>query len=203
MEVVAEVMEQEHSGQFPISAIGSRPEREICAVYNNLTTLALRIRSREWSPDNPRSAAAMVSVHVDTVHSSPGGSDNGANVAVAIETARSLVRASNEFNLMQNAVVFMFISGEEDGLMGAHGVVTQHPWFSNVKFVLNLEAMGNGGKQQLFQSTSGIAGVNLLTLWASNTKVPSGTVIATDIFKSGIISSDTDHRCVVAARREI
>ena len=60
----------------------------------------------------------MVSVHVDTVHVSPGGSDNGANVAVAIETARSLVRSCNTLALMKNAVVFMFISGEEDGLMG-------------------------------------------------------------------------------------
>jgi hypothetical protein len=55
--------------------------------------------------------------------------------------------------LRNGAVVVIFSSGEEEGFLGAHGVVTTHPWYPEVRCVLNLEAMGNGGPHRMFQAT--------------------------------------------------
>lgn len=39
---------------------------------------------------------------------------------------------------MRAAVVFMFVSGEEEGFLGAHGVCHSHPWRHHIHSVLNL-----------------------------------------------------------------
>ena len=46
----------------------------------------------------------------------------------------------------------------------------------------------------MFQVTRGASSDALLRLWSRSAPRPSGTVIASDIFASGLISSDTDHR---------
>ena len=41
--------------------------------------------------------------------------------------------------------------GEEEGLVGAHSFMTQHPWRKSFCAAVDLEAMGVGGKTYLFQ----------------------------------------------------
>ena len=214
-----DVVEHSHSGQFPLH-VGGDPRHEQLMVYENLPSLAIRIRRRDDSlprdgKERERTlerTALLVSVHVDTVHVSPGGSDNAASAAVAVELVRNVVadadalfgaekgaeegshESSEEGVRRKGALVVIFSSGEEDGLAGAHGVVTSHPWFPQVGFAVNLEAMGAGGPHRMFQATRGVLTSRFLRMWSDASRKPVGTVVASDVFAAGLIASDTDHR---------
>lgn len=204
-----DVVEHSHSGQFPLH-VGGDPRHEQLMVYENLASLAIRIRRRDDSvpPDakERERTALLVSVHVDSVHVSPGGSDNAASAAVAVELVRNVVtdavalfgakEGAKEGDESSNrgALVVIFSSGEEDGLAGAHGLATSHPWFPQIGFSVNLEAMGNGGPHRMFQATPGVLTSRFLRMWSDASRKPVGTVVASDVFAAGLIASDTDHR---------
>ena len=216
--VVVDVTRTTHAGQFALAGPGARGDRETTMAYAGLTVLAIRVRDASWDADDPGSPAAMLAAHVDTVHVSPGGSDNGLSVAVAVETARAFAAglvddhanhaaaaaAALKSNLSETsppaprpgALIAAFVSAEEDGFKGAHAFATSHPWMTHARrgCVLNLESMGAGGPHRMFQVTRGASSDALLRLWSRSAPRPSGTVIASDIFASGLISSDTDHR---------
>ena len=210
-------------------------------VYGDVTSVAVRFRRADdedggeggdaasadaTSADEEEykyanNGAVMISAHVDSVHVSPGGSDNAINVGIALEVARALGAAAaaagdddedktrnvrnrnvrnrnvrNPWASRANAgsVIVVFVSAEEEGFHGAHGVATTHPWFPSVTCALNLEAMGNGGPHRMFQVTAGGDSIQLLKLWSKAAPRPSGTAVASDVFAAGVIKSDTDHR---------
>ena len=219
-----DIVEHSHSGQFPLH-VGGDTRHEQLMVYGDLASLAIRIRSRDDDvpPEGKGRArsAMLVSVHVDSVHTSPGGSDNAASAAVAVELVRNVVADADALfgvglrgtetsrvkpglagteesrpdpTSARGALIVMFSTGEEDGLVGAHGLVTTHPWFPQVGFAVNLEAMGNGGPHRMFQATPGVLTSRFLRMWSEASRKPSGTVVASDVFAAGLIASDTDHR---------
>ncbi|KAG5094535.1 hypothetical protein JHK84_050123 [Glycine max] len=53
---------------------------------------------------------------------------------------------------LERAVIFLFNTGEEEGLNGAHSFITQHPWSKTIRVAIDLEAMGIGGKSIIFQN---------------------------------------------------
>ena len=238
--VVVDVLRASHSGQFPLNP-GGDPNKEITMVYGDVTSVAVRFRRADdedggeggdaasadaTSADEEEykyanNGAVMISAHVDSVHVSPGGSDNAINVGIALEVARALGTAAaaagdddedktrnvrnrnvrnrnvrNPWASRANAgsVIVVFVSAEEEGFHGAHGVATTHPWFPSVTCALNLEAMGNGGPHRMFQVTAGGDSIQLLKLWSKAAPRPSGTAVASDVFAAGVIKSDTDHR---------
>jgi Zn-dependent M28 family amino/carboxypeptidase len=65
-----------------------------------------------------------------------------------LELARSASQSAHGF---KNSIIFLFNTGEEEGLNGAHSFITQHPWSSTVRLAIDLEAMGTGGKSSIFQ----------------------------------------------------
>ncbi|RWW20076.1 hypothetical protein GW17_00015826, partial [Ensete ventricosum] len=65
----------------------------------------------------------------------------------------------------------------------------QHPWRSTIRFVVDLEAMGIGGKSSVFQGGSVPWAIET---YAKVSKYPSGLVISQDLFHSGAIQSATD-----------
>ena len=86
--------------------------------------------------------------------------------------------------------------------MGARGVVRDHPWFeAHVAAFANFEAMGVGGPHRAFRATVGGSSSALLRLYAQGAPRPSGTVVASDVFSSGFIKSDTDFASSATARR--
>lgn len=91
-----------------------------------------------------------------------------------------------------HAVVLLFQSGEEDGLLGAHAAMAHHPWLTSgaLRAVVNLEAMGLGGKAQLVRASGGARW--LLRSFAANALDPRGTAFGNDVFGSGLVNSDTD-----------
>ncbi|XP_024032711.1 endoplasmic reticulum metallopeptidase 1-like, partial [Morus notabilis] len=64
----------------------------------------------------------LVSSHIDTVFSAEGAGDCSSCVAVMLELARGVSQWAHGF---KNGVIFLFNTGEEEGLTGAHSFVTQ------------------------------------------------------------------------------
>ncbi|XP_022742113.1 endoplasmic reticulum metallopeptidase 1 isoform X3 [Durio zibethinus] len=153
-------------------------------VYSDLNHIILRILPK-YVPEAGESAI-LISSHIDTVFSTEGAGDCSSCVAVMLELARGVSQWAHGF---KNAVIFLFNTGEEEGLIGAHSFITQHPWSSTIHMAIDLEAMGIGGKSSIFQ-----AGPHPLAVesFASVAKYPSGLIIAQDLFSSGVIKSATD-----------
>ncbi|KAK4706770.1 hypothetical protein R3W88_033679 [Solanum pinnatisectum] len=153
-------------------------------VYSDLNHIVLRI-SPKYAAEATENAI-LVSSHIDTVFSTEGAGDCSSCVAVMLELARGVSQWAHGF---KNAVIFLFNTGEEEGLNGAHSFITQHPWSDTVTMAIDLEAMGVGGKSGIFQ-----AGPQpwVIENFALAAKYPSGQIVAQDLFKSGAIKSATD-----------
>ncbi|KAH7662648.1 Zn-dependent exopeptidases protein [Dioscorea alata] len=153
-------------------------------IYSDLKHVLLRILPK-YLPE-AEDNAILISSHIDTVFSAEGAGDCTSCVSVMLELARATAQWAHGF---KNAVIFLFNTGEEEGLNGAHSFISQHPWSRTIRFMVDLEAMGIGGKSSIFQSGP--------SPWAMETfakvaKYPSGQVVAEDLFHSGAIKSATD-----------
>jgi hypothetical protein len=93
----------------------------------------------------PTGSVALVA-HFDTVPSTPGANDNASGVAVVLETARSLLAAGG----LRNDVILLFTDGEEPApKYGSTAFVADHRWSDEIRFVINLEAIGTDGPSLL------------------------------------------------------
>ncbi|ESQ55900.1 hypothetical protein EUTSA_v10024352mg [Eutrema salsugineum] len=153
-------------------------------VYSDISHIVLRILPKYESDAGDN--AILVSSHIDTVFSTGGAGDCSSCVAVMLELARSVSQSAHGF---KNSVIFLFNTGEEEGLNGAHSFITQHPWSSTVRLAIDLEAMGTGGKSGIFQAGPSPWAIENFALAA---KYPSGQIIGQDLFTSGVIKSATD-----------
>ena len=93
--------------------------------------------------------AVMVVAHVDSHPETPGANDNASGVAVTLETAQDLLAGGP----LRNDVILLFTDGEEPApRYGSTAFVDDHRWFDDVRFVVNLEAIGNGGPSTLLET---------------------------------------------------
>jgi hypothetical protein len=185
-------------------------------LYSNLTLLALRLTRRQHGGGTTTGSSGgrdtlLLSVHVDTQWTGVGACDNSGNLGAALEVAAVTVanvleaqRAGGESAAaaaLASPIMFLFQSNEEDGMLGASSFVSSHPWASTVSGVINLEAMGCGGRPTLFQATAGSEW--LLTAFAAAKHSASGgvrsTAVGMDVYNSGLVNSDTDLRILAAS----
>jgi hypothetical protein len=138
--------------------------------------------------------AVLLLAHYDTRSETPGAGDDTVGVASALEVLRALrSRAPSEnanilHNASENSLVLLLSDGEEAGLLGAELFAREHPWFADVRVVVNLEAIGNGGPAMLFET--GAANGDLVALYGRAVEMPSGTSLANAIFRR--LPNDTD-----------
>jgi len=109
-----------------------------------VTNVAFRVRGR-----NGRGGAVLVNAHLDSFGGAPGAFDDLVGVGVMIEAVRAL--AARGESALARDVVFLVNGAEENHQLGAHAFATQHDWAKNVEFVLNLESMGAGDRELVFQ----------------------------------------------------
>lgn len=107
-----------------------------------------------------------------------------------LESMRAISRAPPR--TIQQGIVFLFNGAEEGLLDGSHAFVTKHHLAKTIKAFVNLEAAGSGGREVVFQTGPGHPW--LIYVYASAAKYPYASVLAQEIFQSGVIPSDTDFR---------
>ncbi|XP_028619895.1 endoplasmic reticulum metallopeptidase 1 [Grammomys surdaster] len=170
---------QRPTGSFSIDFLGG-----FTSYYDNITNVVVKLEPRDGAK-----YAVLANCHFDSVANSPGASDDAVSCAVMLEVLR-VMSASPE--PLQHAVVFLFNGAEENVLQASHGFITQHPWASLIRAFINLEAAGVGGKELVFQT--GPENPWLVQAYVSAAKHPFASVVAQEVFQSGIIPSDTDFR---------
>jgi hypothetical protein len=128
-------------------------------------------------------AIGLVS-HYDSVPESPGAADDALGVAVSLEAARVLAaRADRTWS------IFVLITdGEESGLMGAAGLMTDREVTSRLQAYINVEAAGSGGTAILFEAGPGNGW--LIAPWARRAPHPRGASFGIEIYRR--LPNDTD-----------
>jgi hypothetical protein len=139
-----------------------------------------------------RTALGLVS-HYDSVPEAPGAGDNGFGVAVSLEAARVLAAREGR----RHTLMILVTDGEESGLMGAAGLVTDRDVMDRLGAYINLEATGSGGTALLFETGPGNGW--LVQPWARSAPHPRGASFALEIYKR--LPNDTDFS--IFKRRDI
>jgi hypothetical protein len=134
-------------------------------------------------PGSRTEAIGIVS-HYDSVPAGPGAGDDALGVGVALEAARALgARANPVWTLM-----IVVTDGEESGLMGAAGLMSDRDVSRRLQAYVNLEAIGSAGTPMLFEAGPGNDW--LLRQWARASPHPRGASLGTEIYRR--LPSDTD-----------
>lgn len=107
---------------------------------------------------------------------SAGGSDDGVSVACMLELARVLVAGPP----LPHPVILLFNGAEESNQQGAHGFITQHERARSVRAIINLEAMGAGGKELMFQCNSAW----VARVYQQAAPYPEASVVSHELFKN-------------------
>jgi len=133
-------------------------------------------------PGAERAAIALVS-HYDSVPDGPGAQDDALGVATCLEAARRLAASP-----LHHALMVLVTDGEEVGLMGARGVVTDPDVRTWVRAFLNFDGTGGTGPPILFEAGPGRG--DALAAWAHGATSPFGGSVGVEIYKR--IPNDTD-----------
>ena len=135
-------------------------------------------------PGSGGGKSVLLVAHYDSVPTSLGASDDGASVAVLLETARMLKSSPQ----MKHDVTFLFSDGEELGLLGSQAFVTENPLAANVGLVLNFEARGTSGPAILFETSNQNA--KLINAVGDSVRSPVANSLSYEIYKR--LPNDTD-----------
>ncbi|TCD68032.1 hypothetical protein EIP91_011643 [Steccherinum ochraceum] len=175
-----ETWRQEGSGSHRFDFLQQR----LYKTYRDLSNIVVRVSD---GTEAGKEHAVLVNSHLDSTLPSPGAADDALSVGVMLECLRVLINTPNWEPTY--SIVFLFNNAEESLQDGSHLYSTQHPTAQSVRAVINLEACGTTGPELLFQATS----EEMIQAY-SRVPRPFGTVIANEVFSSGVIMSDTDFR---------
>ncbi|XP_068152302.1 endoplasmic reticulum metallopeptidase 1-like [Drosophila tropicalis] len=156
------------------------------SIYRNVQNVVVKLHGE---PGLRPCKSLLINAHFDSVPGSPGASDDAMACAVMLEILRVLSRQSNRSKC---DIIFLFNGAEETGLQASHGFITKHKWAKNIGAFINLESVGSGGKEMLFQSSANNSW--LVAMYGKSVPHPNAQAAAEEIFQSGIIPSDTDFR---------
>lgn len=158
-------------------------DKKVWKKYFGISNVIVRLSD---GTQNSKANAVLVNAHSDSTLPSPGAADDLVGVAVMLEALRVMGMGERK---LTNAVIFLSNGAEESLQDASHLFITQHPLRHTVRAVINLEACGTDGKEIVFQATS----PEMIRALAK-TPSPYATIIASEIFKTGLIASDTDFR---------
>jgi Zn-dependent M28 family amino/carboxypeptidase len=175
-----EVWHQQGSGTHRFDMMGKR----LYKTYANLTNIVIRVSD---GTTEGKTHAVLVSAHLDSTLPSPGAADDALSIGVMLDIIRVLTHTPGW--TPSHAIIFLFNHGEESLQDASHLFSTQHPIAHTIRAFINLEAAGNQGAELLFQATS----EEMIRAY-SKVPRPFGTVIANEVFSSGVLLSDTDFR---------
>ena len=134
-------------------------------------------------PGEKPDAIGLVS-HYDSSADAPGATDDGLGVAVTLEAARVLSAGERR----QWTLMALVTDGEEAGLMGAAGLVTDREVMNRLRAYLNIESIGSSGTAVLFET--GPANAWLVSPWARSAPHPRGGSYGIEVYRR--LPNDTD-----------
>jgi hypothetical protein len=130
------------------------------------------------------SNALLLSAHYDSQVDSYGANDDGTGVVTILELLRVFsLRDSLPYTLILN-----INANEEMGLLGSYALAT-HPFWNDVRAVINVEAGGAGGRAMLFQAND----AGLLQAYSEAATYPHMSVLFNEVMGLGVFPSDTDY----------
>ena len=176
VEVFKQIADGAHRFDFMSSVVWKK--------YYGMSNLIVRISD---GTGESKKDALLLNAHLDSTLPSPGAADDGAGVGILYEILRLFTTAP--LPKLRHSVILLFNNGEESLQDASHLYITQHETAPTVRAVVNLEACGVSGPELLFQATS----ESMIHAY-SKVPRPFGTVLANDIFSTGLILSDTDFR---------
>jgi len=179
---------QHASGSFAFVRKNKFIDLGFTSAYGNITNILVKM-----SVNKDEKLFVLANAHFDTVMNTEGASDDTISCAVLIEIFRTITRSDP--SKLKYGLIFLLNGAEEGGLSGSHAFVNEHRWASIVKAVINVEAAGSGGREFVFQT--GPENPWILQAYAKAAKYPFASVVAQEIFESGVIPSDTDFRVFV------
>ncbi|KAL7413564.1 hypothetical protein BDY24DRAFT_388928 [Mrakia frigida] len=156
-------------------------DHDVLKTFTGLSNIIMRISN---GTREAKESALLLNAHIDSQLTGPGAADDAIGVGIMLEILRVKIARKEGF---ENAVIFLFNDAEECFQDASQLYSTQHETAPTVKAVINLEAAGTTGQEMLFQATS-----SELVEAYSKVPYPHGTVLAADVFASGIMGSDTD-----------
>lgn len=129
-------------------------------------------------PGRDRAAPAVaLMAHYDSVPGSSGAADDAAGVASALE----IVRALRTQGQPARDVMVVLTDGEEAGLLGANAFFRRDPAARRIGYLFNMEARGDAGRVQMFQTGAGDGGsIALLRRTADRPQATSLSVFVYD-----------------------
>ncbi|KAL8812089.1 MAG: hypothetical protein Q9200_001293 [Gallowayella weberi] len=133
----------------------------------------------------PEKGGVLVNAHYDSVSTGYGASDDGVGVVSILQMIKHF---TSEGHKPARGIVALLNNGEEDYLNGAQAF-RKHPVSKFPKTFLNLEGAGAGGRAVMFRSTDAE-----VTRAYQKSRYPFASVLSADVFKRGIIKSETDYR---------
>ncbi|KAA1470020.1 hypothetical protein DENSPDRAFT_774128 [Dentipellis sp. KUC8613] len=175
-----EFWRQQGSGSHRFDMMGKR----LYKTYVDLTNIVVRIS--DGTPEG-KEHAVLVNAHLDSTLPSPGAADDALAVGIMLECIRVLTHSPGWEP--KHAIIFLFNHAEESLQDASQLYSTQHPTRSSVRAFINMEAAGTVGPELLFQANS-----EQMIQAYSKVPRPFGTVLANEIFSSGVLLSDTDFR---------
>jgi len=167
--------------ELRLVAAGHAPERQNA---RHLAVPVVNLLARANGSDS--TGLVVVMGHHDSVFGSPSASDDGAGTVAALEAFLEVTRTAH-----RNDILLLLTDGEELDLRGAHAFVEQHPWFAEVRAVVNLEALGNAGPAWLFET--GPTDARWIAGFAQRAPLPIGSSVAEPIYRTLMSHRDTDY----------
>lgn len=157
--------------------------QEVDARRQNLGRTAHVANIIATRPGTVRDAIALVS-HYDSVPDAPGAADDGLGVAVSLEAARVLGARTDR----RHTLMVLVTDGEESGLMGAAGLLTDRDVMDRLHAYVNVEAVGSSGTGVLFETGPGNGWI--VRPWARLAPHPRGGSYALEVYRR--LPNDTD-----------
>ncbi|KAL9015560.1 MAG: hypothetical protein Q9185_007051 [Variospora sp. 1 TL-2023] len=162
------------------------------SVYFEGTNIIVYIRGlqdgeEDWwlnGEEPPEKGGVLINAHYDSVSTGYGATDDGVGVVSILQIIKHF---TTEGHKPKRGIVTLLNNGEEDFLNGARAF-SQHPVSKFPRTFLNLEGAGAGGRAAMFRSTD-----TEVTRAYQKSKYPFASVLSGDVFKSGIIRSETDY----------
>ncbi|ODV82598.1 hypothetical protein CANARDRAFT_204882 [[Candida] arabinofermentans NRRL YB-2248] len=150
-------------------------------IYFESSNLVFKIQGKD-----PNLEGVLISAHYDSVPTAYGTTDDGMGIASMLGVLEHFAKSTTD--QPDRTLIFNFNNNEEFGLLGAEAFL-KHEWYPLVKYFINLEGTGAGGKAVLFRSTD----VGILSYY-SGVERPFGNSLMQQGFQSGLIRSQTDYK---------